>query len=89
LGYSRRSHHTICSKSYAKPLAGTHGTPFRERLTGPARPKKRSEKGREYLSVRLDDPSLTQPLNRALVEQNEGDGFILVWPREARKPKAE
>jgi hypothetical protein len=29
-----------------------------------------------YLSVRLDDPSLTQPLNCALVEQGEGKGFI-------------
>ena len=51
--------------------------------------KKRSEEGRVYLSVRLDDPSLTQPLNCALVEQGEGEGFILVWSREARKAKAE
>jgi uncharacterized protein (DUF736 family) len=51
--------------------------------------KKRSEEGREYLSVRLDDPALTQPLNCALVKQGEGEGFILVWSREARKAKAE
>ena len=49
----------------------------------------RSEEGREYLSVRLDDPSLTQPLNCALVEQGEDEGFILVWSREARKAMAD
>ena len=44
---------------------------------------------REYLSVGLDDPLPTQPLNCALVEQGESEGFILVWSREARKAKAE
>ncbi|MBV8739126.1 MAG: DUF736 family protein, partial [Alphaproteobacteria bacterium] len=28
-------------------------------------------RGPEYLSVRLDDPALTQPLNCALVEQSD------------------
>ena len=40
--------------------------------------KKRSEDGREYLSVELDDPNLAQPLNGALVEPSYGEGFILV-----------
>ena len=47
--------------------------------------KKRSEEGRDYLSVKLDDPSLTQPLNCALVESSEGEGFILVWSRDRRQ----
>ena len=51
--------------------------------------KKRSEEGRDYLSVKLDDPALTQPLNCALVEPSDGEGFILVWSRDSRKAKAE
>jgi uncharacterized protein (DUF736 family) len=47
--------------------------------------KKRSEDGRDYLSVKLDDPSLAQPLNCALVEPNDGEGFILVWSRDRRQ----
>jgi uncharacterized protein (DUF736 family) len=51
--------------------------------------KKRSEEGRDYLSVKLDDPALTQSLNCALVETSDGEGFILVWSRESRKAKAD
>jgi uncharacterized protein (DUF736 family) len=29
--------------------------------------KKRSKEGRDYLSVKLDDPALTQPINCSLV----------------------
>jgi uncharacterized protein (DUF736 family) len=47
--------------------------------------KKRSEDGKDYLSVRLDDPSLAQPLNCALVEPSEAQGFILVWSRDRRQ----
>jgi uncharacterized protein (DUF736 family) len=51
--------------------------------------KKRSEEGREYLSVKLDDPALTQALNCALVESGDTEAFILVWSRDTRKAKAE
>jgi uncharacterized protein (DUF736 family) len=47
--------------------------------------KKRSEDGKEYLSVKLDDPSLAQPLNCALVKPSEGEGLILVWSRDRRQ----
>ena len=50
--------------------------------------KRSSEEGREYLSVKLDDPALTQPLNCALVEPSDGEGFSLVWSRGRRKAKA-
>jgi uncharacterized protein (DUF736 family) len=51
--------------------------------------KKRSEEGRDYLSVKLDDPALTQALNCALVEAGDSEAFILVWSRDNRKAKAE
>ena len=43
--------------------------------------KTRSEEGRDYLSVKLDDPSLAQPLNCALVESGERGAFA---PRARR-----
>jgi uncharacterized protein (DUF736 family) len=47
--------------------------------------KKRSEEGRDYLSVKLADPSLAQPLNCALVEPSDGEELILVWSRDRRQ----
>jgi uncharacterized protein (DUF736 family) len=46
--------------------------------------KKRSEEGRDYLSVKLDDPALPQPINCALVTSSQ-EGFLLVWSRDNRK----
>jgi uncharacterized protein (DUF736 family) len=52
--------------------------------------KKRSEEGRYYLSVKLDDPALPQPINCAMVESGDKpDVFILVWSRDSRRAKAE
>ena len=42
---------------------------------------KRSNEGRDYLSVKLDDPSFTAPIYANLVEDEEGDGFGLIWSR--------
>jgi uncharacterized protein (DUF736 family) len=52
--------------------------------------KKRSEDGRDYLSVKLDDPALPTPINCGLVASaDQTEGFILVWSRDSRKAKAE
>ena len=45
---------------------------------------KRSEAGREYLSVKLDDPSFTAPIHANLCADNEGDGHTLIWSRPQR-----
>jgi uncharacterized protein (DUF736 family) len=44
--------------------------------------KKTSDAGREYLSVKLDDPSFPAPIYASLVE-TEGDKqtFALIWSR--------
>ena len=44
--------------------------------------KKTSEAGREYISVKLDDPSFPAPIYASLVE-TEGDKqtFTLIWSR--------
>jgi uncharacterized protein (DUF736 family) len=45
--------------------------------------------GVDYLSVKLDDPTLAGAINCALMASTDDEGFILVWPRDNRKAKAE
>ncbi|WP_295194266.1 DUF736 domain-containing protein [uncultured Brevundimonas sp.] len=40
---------------------------------------RRSAEGREYLSITLDDPSFSAPINANLVETKTG--FSLIWSR--------
>ena len=44
---------------------------------------KRSSEGRDYLSVKLDDPSFTAPIYANLVE--DGDTFTLIWSRSRKQ----
>ena len=43
--------------------------------------KKTSGEGREYLSVKLDDPSFPAPIYATLVEADEPGAFNLIWSR--------
>ena len=49
---------------------------------------KRSSEGRDYLSVKLDDPSFTQPIYTNLFDAEDGSGYSLIWSR-SRKASAE
>ena len=42
---------------------------------------KRSNEGRDYLSVKLDDPSFNAPIYANLFDDEEGEGFSLIWSR--------
>jgi uncharacterized protein (DUF736 family) len=42
---------------------------------------KRSEEGRDYLSLKLDDPSFTAPIYANLFNDEDGDGYTLIWSR--------
>jgi Protein of unknown function (DUF736) len=44
---------------------------------------KRSSEGRDYLSVKLDDPSFTVPIYANLVE--DGETFNLIWSRSRKQ----
>jgi len=50
--------------------------------------KRTSERGQEFLSVSLDDPSLGGPLNAALFLDSETCTAPLVWTRPKAKPVA-
>ena len=45
---------------------------------------KRSNEGREYLSLKLDDPSFTAPIYANLFEDEDGEGYSLIWSRGRR-----
>jgi uncharacterized protein (DUF736 family) len=42
---------------------------------------KRSEEGRDYLSLKLDDPSFNAPIYANLFDDEDGDGYTLIWSR--------
>ncbi|MGE0652704.1 MAG: DUF736 domain-containing protein [Alphaproteobacteria bacterium] len=42
---------------------------------------KRTNEGRDYLGLKLDDPSFTAPIYANLFDDEEGDGFSLIWSR--------
>jgi uncharacterized protein (DUF736 family) len=48
--------------------------------------KRTSERGKDFLSVSIDDPAFTAPLNTALFLTEDGVTATLVWTRA--KPKA-
>ena len=49
---------------------------------------KRSNEGRAYLSVKLDDPSFNTPIYANLFEAEDDQGYSLIWSR-GRKPSSE
>ena len=46
---------------------------------------KRSNEGRDYLSLKLDDPSFNMPIFANLFDDEDGEGFSLIWSRSRRK----
>ena len=46
---------------------------------------KRSNEGRDYLSLKLDDPSFTAPIFANLFDDEDGEGSSLIWSRSRKK----
>ena len=42
---------------------------------------KRSNEGRDYLGLKLDDPSFTAPIFANLFDDEEGEGYSVIWSR--------
>jgi uncharacterized protein (DUF736 family) len=42
---------------------------------------KRSNESRDYLGLKLDDPSFNAPIYANLFDDEDGDGFSLIWSR--------
>ena len=50
---------------------------------------KQSNEGRAYLGLKLDDPSFTAPIYANLFDDEEGDGFSLIWSRPTGRRNAD
>ena len=46
---------------------------------------KRSNEGRDYLGLKLDDPSFTAPIFANLFDDEDGGAFSLIWSRPSRR----
>ena len=46
---------------------------------------KRSNEGRDYLSVKLDDPSFNGPNYANLFDDEDGEGYALIWSRSRKQ----
>lgn len=46
--------------------------------------KKTSNEGRDYLSIKLDDPSFPAPIYATLIEVENEEYFSLIWSRQNR-----
>lgn len=46
---------------------------------------KRSNEGRDYLGVKLDDPSFTAPIYANLFDDEGDDTFSLIWSRQPKR----
>ena len=47
--------------------------------------KKTSRENRDYLSVKLDDPSFMAPIYANLFDDAEGETFTLIWSRSRKQ----
>ena len=50
---------------------------------------KKSNEGRDYLGLKLDDPSFTAPIYANLFDDEEGEGYSLIWSRPAGRRNAD
>lgn len=46
---------------------------------------KRSNEGRDYLGLKLDDPSFNAPIYANLFDDEDGEAFNLIWSRPSRR----
>ena len=46
---------------------------------------KTSNEGRAYLGLKLDDPSFNAPIYANLFDDEDGDGYSLIWSRPNRR----
>jgi uncharacterized protein (DUF736 family) len=63
--------------------------PQPSRLRRPRRDRHRLvealQRGSDYLGLKLDDPSFTAPILANLFEDEDGEGYSLIWSRPSRR----
>ena len=81
-----RSSAPLCAAPPSQRRSQLCGAPHKAEIG--AAWSKRSNEGRDYLSVKLDDPSFTQPIYANLFDAEDGADYSLIWSR-SRKASAE
>jgi uncharacterized protein (DUF736 family) len=66
------------------PMTGSHRV-FVGRAEIGAAWSKRSNEGRDYLSVKLDDPSFAAAIYANLFDDTDGEAFTLIWSRSRKQ----
>jgi uncharacterized protein (DUF736 family) len=46
---------------------------------------KTSNEGRNYLGLKIDDPSFTAPIYANLFDDSDGEGYSLIWSRQSKR----
>lgn len=49
---------------------------------------KTSNEGRDYLGLKIDDPSFTAPIYANLFDDQDGSGYSLIWSRQSKRSDA-
>ncbi len=84
LGVQARNVRIVPESSRTNDNAPSHRVFVGRAEIGAAWPK-RSNEGRDYLSVKLDDPSFTAPIYANLFDAEDGETFNLIWSRGRRQ----
>ena len=66
-----------CATGENAPATACSGRPRRDRAAW----SKRSNEGRDYLGLKLDDPSFNAPIYANLFDDEDGEGYSLIWSR--------
>ncbi|MGY4173468.1 DUF736 domain-containing protein [Bradyrhizobium sp. USDA 4529] len=75
-GYQPTTPHNPALRIISVLCGAPHNTEF-----GAAWKKTARDSDREYLSVKLDDPSFPAPIYASLVKVEGDEGFTLIWSR--------
>jgi uncharacterized protein (DUF736 family) len=84
LSVQARNVRIVPESSRANDNAPSHRVFVGRAEIGAAWPK-RSNEGRDYLSVKLDDPSFNAPIYANLFDAEDGETFNLIWSRGRRQ----
>ena len=66
-------------RCHAAPISALCGAPHNVEIG--AAWSKRSDEGRDYLSLKLDDPSFNAPIYANLFDDEGGEDYTLLWSR--------
>jgi uncharacterized protein (DUF736 family) len=83
LSFQAKNVRLIAEPASSNENAPTHRVFVGRAEIGAAWPK-RSNEGRDYFSVKLDDPSFQAPIYANLFEDEGGETHTLIWSRSRR-----